>query len=87
MLQLFWITPTRYNYWQLLQHVTIIVTLNIWVFFSGFTSAGVAAGSLAAAFQATIGCFTFFLFLCPFLKNSDCLENEHNLLKICVTLL
>ena len=43
---------------QLLQHVTIIVT-----FVSGFTSAGVAAGSLAAAFQATIGHFTFFLFL------------------------
>ena len=43
---------------QLLQQVTIIVT-----FVLGFTSAGVAAGSLAAAFQATIGCFTFFLFL------------------------
>ena len=35
---------------------TIIVT-----FVSGFTSAGVAAGSLAAATQATIGHFTLFL--------------------------
>ena len=39
----------------------MIVTLNIWVFFSGFTSAGVAAGSLAAATQATIGHFSLFL--------------------------
>ena len=62
------IAIAAFGTWQLLQQVTMIVTLNIWVFFSGFTSAGVAAGSLAAAFQATIGCFTFFLISLTFVQ-------------------
>ena len=44
------------------------------VFPSGFTSAGVAAGSIAAATQAGIGDFHFSLFLCPSLKKTDCSE-------------